>query len=165
MVTYLGSFIQLCLGREEHCKQISLACVGSAPSIWTTLGLPQLKAVCASQVYTAWAAGCSAGACPKQALRFVHFPGLGHSGSQVLCKGTDLVGHVFCAFLRSQYLRQPGVWRAQCPRWTVHLNHLVVQAAWFLGAPGELCFSSGELIAGCDPPGRCQRSRIPRRHG
>ena len=105
MVTYLGSFIQLCLGREEHCKQISLACVGSAPSIWTTLGLPQLKAVCASQVYTAWAAGCSAGACPKQALRFVHFPGLGRSGSQVLCKGTDLVGCAFCALPSSKQLR------------------------------------------------------------
>ena len=32
------------LGREEHCKQISLACVGSAHSIWTTLSLPQLMA-------------------------------------------------------------------------------------------------------------------------
>ena len=27
--------------------------------------------------------------CPKWALRFVHFSGLSHSGSQVLCKGTD----------------------------------------------------------------------------
>ena len=98
MVTDLGSFIQLCLGREEHCKQISLACVGSAPSIWTTLGLPQPKAVCASQVYTAWAAGCSAGACPKQALRFVHFPGLGRSGSQVICKAQTWLGVRFVPF-------------------------------------------------------------------
>ena len=26
---------------------------------------------------------------------------------------------------------------------------------------GVLCVSSGELISGCDPPGRCQPSRIP----
>ena len=37
------SFIQTHLfscavGREEHCKQISLACVVSARSVWTTLG-------------------------------------------------------------------------------------------------------------------------------
>ena len=28
--------------REGHCKQISLACVGSARSVWATLGLPHL---------------------------------------------------------------------------------------------------------------------------
>ena len=32
------------LGREEHCKQISLACVGSAHSAWATLGLTLLTA-------------------------------------------------------------------------------------------------------------------------
>ena len=26
---------------------------------------------------------------------------------------------------------------------------------------GVTCVSSGELISGCDPPGRCQQSRIP----
>ena len=41
------SFIQAHLfncaaGREEHCKQISLVCVGSARSVWVTLGLPPL---------------------------------------------------------------------------------------------------------------------------
>ena len=28
------------MGREEHCKQISLEGVGSACSVWATLGLP-----------------------------------------------------------------------------------------------------------------------------
>ena len=32
----------------------------------------------------------------------------------------------------------------------------------FSGVP---CFSSGELISGCDPPGGCQPSRIPRSLG
>ena len=55
------------VGREEYCKEISLACVGSAHSVWATLGLPQLTAVCAFWVYTARAPGCSAGHCPKWA--------------------------------------------------------------------------------------------------
>ena len=37
MVTYLGSLVQLCCGREDYCKQISL--VGSACSVWAKLGL------------------------------------------------------------------------------------------------------------------------------
>ena len=44
---------------------------------------------------------------PKQTLCFMHFPGLSHSGSGswVLHKGIDLVGHVFCAFPRSKKLK------------------------------------------------------------
>ena len=37
------------VGREEHCKQISLACVGSARSVSATLGLPPLMACVLSQ--------------------------------------------------------------------------------------------------------------------
>ena len=44
MVIYLGSLVQLCCGMGEHCKQISLACVGSAHSVWATLDLPLLTA-------------------------------------------------------------------------------------------------------------------------
>ena len=56
--------------------------------------------------------GTLQGHCPKWALCFVHFPGLSHSGSQVLCKGTDLAGHVFCALPRSEQLRKPSA----CPK-------------------------------------------------
>ena len=41
------------------------SCVGSARSVWTTLGLPQLTAVCAFWVYTAQAPGCSEGELTK----------------------------------------------------------------------------------------------------
>ena len=34
------------VGREERCKQITLASVGSAPSVSATLGLPPLMRVC-----------------------------------------------------------------------------------------------------------------------
>ena len=52
------------------------------------------------------------GYCLKWALRFLNFPGLNcsdsGSASQVLHKGRDLVGHVFCALPRSRQLRRPG---------------------------------------------------------
>ena len=112
------------------------------------------------------------GNCPKQTLCFVHLTELScsGSGSWVLHKGTDLAGREFCALPRSEHLSQPGAWRAHSPRWTVHLNHSLV---WLLGFPGALgghhlrCayVLSRKLISGCDPPGRCQPSRIPGRHG
>ena len=87
------------MGSEGHCQQILLACVGSARSVWTTLGLPQLMAACASWVYTAQAPGCSAGALSK-------------------------AGPAVFALPRSKQLRQPGVWQMHCPRWNMRLNHL-----------------------------------------
>ena len=122
--------------------------MGNAHSVWITLDLPQLtvhvlfrstllRLQVALQVY-----------CPKQALYFVHLPGLScsGSGSQVLCKGTDSVGHAFCALPRSKKLRRPGAWRAHCPRWTMHLNHLPDLAAQFprcaARAPSLVCHVS-----------------------
>ena len=112
------------VGREGHCKQILLACAGSARSVWTTLGTPQLTAACASWVYTAQAPGCSAGALSKAGPAFGVLPGLSCSGSQVLRKGTDLAGHASCALPRSEQLRRPGVWQMHCPRSAMRLNHL-----------------------------------------
>ena len=81
------------LGRDEHCKQISLACAHSDSA---TLGLPPLS-MCAFPVFTAQTLGCSARNYLMQAVVCMHFPGLScsGSGSLVLHKGTDLVGPVF----------------------------------------------------------------------
>ena len=115
--------------------------------------------------------GSLQGHCPKRTLHFVHLPGLSRSGSWVPCKGTDSVGHAFCALPRSEQLRQPGVWQVHCPTWAVYLNHLpslshsvsrVHRKSTVSGVP---CVSSGELISECDPPGGCQPSRIPGRRG
>ena len=62
------------MGREEHHKQISLVCVGSDLSVWTTLGLPQLTAICAFLVYTAQAPGCSAEVLSKAGPEFRALP-------------------------------------------------------------------------------------------
>ena len=50
------------VGREEHCKQISLACAGSAHSVSATLVLPLLMACVLSQFQ---APGCYAGELSK----------------------------------------------------------------------------------------------------
>ena len=94
------------LGREQHCKQISLACVGSAQSVSAALGLLLLTA-CVLSFYTSQALCCSAGNYPRWALGFIHFPGLSFSGadSRVLLKGSDLIGPAFDALPRSEQLR------------------------------------------------------------
>ena len=110
------------------------------------------------------------GYCPKEALHFMHFPGLScsDSGSWVLHRGTDSVGCVLCALTRFEQLSASQV---HCPRWTMHLNrlpgpcHSVSRVCQESTVSGVLCFSSGELISGCDSPGRCQLSRVPRRLG
>ena len=170
----LGHLFRLTLfncaaGREEHCKQISLERVGSAHSVWVTLGLPPL---------TVWALSGSIllrlqvalqGNCLRWALACVHFPGISHSGSGswVLHKGTDSVRPAFCALPRSEQLRRPGAWRAYAPQvGQCILSPLPSQVLSFLVCSGRaisgvMCVSSGELIFACDPPGRCQPSRIP----
>ena len=72
MVTYLDSLVQLCCG-EEGTLQISLACVGCACSVWTTLGFAA-HGVCAFPVYTAQASGCSAGELSKVGPGFCALP-------------------------------------------------------------------------------------------
>ena len=112
------------------------------------------------------------GNCPKRALGCMHFPGLScsGSGSRVLHKGRDSVGPAFCALPRSRELRQPGAFRAHYPRCVVHLITSLAPAARFPGCivkvPSQLCrVSSGGLISCCNPPNRCQPSRIPGRVG
>ena len=88
--------------------------------------------------------------CLKQALRFLHFPVLSCSGSdsRILHKDTDSVGCAFHALPKSEQLRQPGAWRAHCPRRTMHLNHL----------PGSGCLVSRvcceSTVSGVSPLGR-----------
>ena len=102
------------VGREKNCKQISLACVGSARSVWATLGLPLFVACVLSWSTLLRLQVALQRNCLKQALGCVHFSGLSCSGSSswVLHKGTDSVGPTFCALPRSEQLRQLGAWRA-----------------------------------------------------
>ena len=124
--------------------------------------------VCAFPVYTAQALGCSARNCLRPALGCMHFPGLSHSGSgtRVFHKGTDLVGPAVCALPGSsssgdQELGEYGRFNLSPPP-SLPLGVLGVHRRTFSGVP---CVSSGELISGCNPPGRCRPSRTPRSLG
>ena len=154
---------------EGHCRKIPLACVGSAHSGWTTLDLPPHKAACISRVYTAQSPECSARALsqvgpvfcalprskllrfsgalqghrPRWAVTSVPLSGPNSSGDQVLGEHTVTVGPCILFTSQSWQLDFPGV-----PQ-----EHF----------QGVLCISSWELISGCDTPGRCQLSRIPRK--
>ena len=76
------SFMFNCaVGREGHCKQISLVCVGSARSVWATMGLPPFTACVLSPSTLLRFQVALQGNCPKWALGFVHFSGLSCSCS------------------------------------------------------------------------------------
>ena len=135
------------VGREGHCKQMPLACVGSACRGWTTLGLPQPKVACTSRVHPAQAPGCSARALsqvgpafhalprskllgflgplqrqrPRWAVYFVPFPGPSCSGDQVFLNALSQVGPESYVSLWSQPLSFPGVPRGHGPRCSMFL--------------------------------------------
>ena len=117
MVTYLSSLVQLC-GREGGTLQTNIA--GMCGEFWQCMGhsgfAPAHSSMCFLAVH------CSGSRVLCRALSNVHFPSLScsGSGSWVLFKGTDLVGHAFCALPRLEQLRRPGAWQAHCPRWAVH---------------------------------------------
>ena len=95
------------VGREENCKQICLACVASAHSVYDTLGLPLLRLCVLSQSTLLRLQVALQGNYLKQALRCVHLPGLSHSGSasRVFHKDADSIGPVFCVLPRSKWFR------------------------------------------------------------
>ena len=155
------------VGREKHRKQISLACVGSARSVWATLGLALLRACVFFPCTLLRLQMALQGHCPKRALGFVHFPGpsCSGSGSQVSTVAQTQLGVHFVP--SSEQLRRPGAWRVRCPRWAVRLNHLLCPSLSVSRVrsgntvSGVLYVSSGELTSGCDPPVGCRPSRIP----
>ena len=132
------------MGRDEHCKQISLVCVGSACSVWATLGLPLLTVCVLSWSTLLRLQVALQGNCLRWALGCTQFPGLSRSGSvpRVFHKGTDLVWPAFCALPRSEQLRRPGAWRA-------HTTH-VGSASYHLLCPSHLvsCVWSGNTVSG-----------------
>ena len=130
------------VGREEHCKQISLAYEGNARNVWVTLGLPHSRRVCFPSLHCSGSRLLCRLNCLKWDLGCIHFPGLSCSGSasQVLHKGTDSVGPAFCALSRPEQLRRPGAWRVHSP----HVGRCILsppssQALGFLGAQQECC--------------------------
>ena len=157
------------VGREGHCTQISLVCVGSAHSVWATLGLLPLMACVLSQStllrlqVALQGKGPGLHALPRSKqlrFRFLGTP-QGHRLGWVciLCLSQVrtaqatrcLVSTLFQLGGTSYHLPSPGP----------SVSWVCCRSA----VSGVLCVSSGELISDCDPPGRCQPFRIPGRLG
>ena len=115
----LGSLFSRVVGREAHCKQILLACVGGARRGWPTLRLLHVTAACTSWAHTAQAPGCSARA-------------LSH------------VGPAFCAPPRSKLLRFLGAPQEHRPRLTVHFVPVSGPSS-----SGDQCLVSALSQVGC----------------
>ena len=105
-VTYLGSFVQLCwgVGRNTANKYHW--------HVWGVLAVSESHWVLLTACVLSWSTRLRLqitlqGNCLKRALGCVNFPGLNcsASGSQVLHKGTHLVGSAFCALSKAKQLR------------------------------------------------------------
>ena len=172
MVIYLGSLIQLYCGEggtlqtniTGMCEEF-LQCLGH-------IGFAPTHGVCAFPVYTAQAPGCSAGELSKVGLglpallrskplwfRFSGTPQRHRLGWACILCPPQVLG--------AQAIRCLVSTRSQA----VRLNHLPIPScsvSWVSckrAVSGVPCVSSGELISGCDPPGRCLPSGIPGRLG
>ena len=128
--------------------------------------------MCAFPVYTAQAPGCSAGELSKVGPGLCALPM--SKPLRFRFSGTPQRHRFSWACV----LRPSQVQAAQVTRCLVStlspggrciLSPPLSQPLSFLGAQWECCLmpcvSPGELISGCDPPGRCQPSRIPGRLG
>ena len=166
MDTFLGSLVQSCCGEGGMLHTNN---TGVCSQCLNYTGPAPTHGVCGLPAHTVQALGCSAGNCLSPALGCMRFPGLSHSGSgtRVVLRGADSVGP---AFLCPSQVRAAQVTRC-LPSAVAATYRLprpcrsvfgVYNGCTFSGVP---CVSPGELISGCDPPGGCRPSRIPRSLG
>ena len=125
------------------------------------------------QVYTAQAPRCSAGelcklgpwlhALPRSKLLRIRFSGTPQRRrlcwACVLCRSQVRAAQATRCLVSALSLSGSCVLSPPGP------SPLVSRVAAKAPVSGMLCVSSGELISGCNPPGRCQPSRIPGRLG
>ena len=173
MVTYLGSLVQLCCGERGTPQTNITGICGDCLQCLGHTGFAAAHGVCAFLVYTAQAPGCSAGELSKVGPGLCALPGSKLLRFRYL--GTPQRHRLNWAYV----LCPSQVRAAQATRCLVSALSYVGGASYPLPGPSPLvswvrsksaisgvpCVSSGELISGCDPPGRCQPSSIPRRLG
>ena len=143
MVTYLGSLVQLCCWEGGTLQTNITGICGECSQCLGQTGFAPDHGMCAFLVYTAQAPGCSAGELSKAGPGLHALPRSKLLRFRFSTKGIDLAGPAFCALPRSEELRQPGAWRAHCPRCAVGLITSLVPVARFTGcatrAPSQVC--------------------------
>ena len=172
MVTYLGSLVQLCCGEGEILQTNITGVCEECSQCMDHTGFVPAHGMCACPVYTAQAPGCSAEELSKVGSGFCVL-----ARSKMLrfwFSGTPQRHRLSwtCVLCPSQVL---GAQAIRCLVSTlsqaVRLNHLPIPScsvSWVSckrAVSGVPCVSSGELISGCDPPGRCLPFRIQGRLG
>ena len=173
MVTYLGSLVQLCCGEGGTLQTNITGVCGECLHCLDHTGFAPTHGACAFPVYTAQAPGCSAGELSKVG------PGLRALPRSKLLR-FRFSGAPQRHRLNWAYVLCPSQVRAaQATRCLVSALSYVGGASYPLPGPSPLvswvrsksaisgmpCVSSGELISGCNPPGRHQPSRISGRPG
>ena len=156
MATYLGSLVQLCCGEGGTLQTNTTGMCGECSQWMDHTEFATIQGAYTSRVYTAQSLECSATALSQAALHFMYFTDISHSGSWVLCKGTDLGW--LCILCPSQVrtAQVTSAGQAHCPMWAVHLInlpgpcHSVPQVHHYSTVPGVVCVSFGMLISGCD---------------
>ena len=163
----------MCCGEGGTLQTNITGVCGECSQCLSHTGFAPAQGVYAFPVYTAQAPGCSAGelskvgpgfcVLPRSKLLRFRFSGtpqrhrlgwahvLCHSQVQAVQVTTCLASALSQVGCASYYLPSP--------------SRSVSRVCHESTVPGVLCGSSGELISGCDPPGRCQPSRIPGRRG
>ena len=170
MVIYLGSLVQLCCGEGGTLQTNITGMCGECLQCLGHTGFAPAHAMCAFLVYTAQAPGCSAGELSKSG------PGLHALPRSKLLRfrfSYTLQRHRVgwaCILCPSQFGAAQAtkcLVNAHSPGGAVCLITSPVPSWVCSGSTGSgvPCVSSGELISGCDLPGRCQPSRIPGRLG
>ena len=139
------------VGREEHCKQISLVCVGSVcgecSHVWATLDLPTLTVCVLSQSTLLRLHVALQGNCLRWALGCGHFPGL-RCSVQVLrysTKSQTRLGLCFVPFPGLSSSDDQLLGKRTFPRCGASY-HLLVETAQFpgcaAGALSQVCHVS-----------------------
>ena len=147
MVTYLGSLVQLCCEEGETLQtNIAGVCGGCSQCMDHTGFAPAPGGVCFLGLHSS-APGCSVGLrlnCPCVLCT-----------SQVYAAQVHLLRHSARAQTRLGLRFVPFPGPSSSGR----------QLLGEFTVPGVPCVSRGELTSGCEPPDRCQPSRIPGRLG
>ena len=173
MVTHLGSLVQLCCGEGGTLHTNITGVCGECSQCLGHTGFDPAHGVCAFPVYTAQAPGCSPWelskvgpglhALPRSKplrFRFLGTPQSHRLGWVCILSPSQVRAAQATRCLASTVFQLGGT--------SYHLPSPGPSVSWVRcksAVSGVLCVSSGELISDCDPPGRCQPSRIPGRLG
>ena len=98
------------MGRVEHCKQISLVCVGECLQCMDHTGFAPVHNAYAFPVYTFQAVGWFAGVLSEAGPGLLALPRSKLLRFRFLGTPQRHRGPTFCALPLSEQLRQPGAW-------------------------------------------------------